>query len=119
MSNFREHEYEDDNGETQIIRVPQKWEICCTCQGNGKHSHAVDGNGITQSEWEQDWDYEERETYLSGGYDQTCESCNGSGKVLEDDLNSLSEKDRKILIDFWNDEADYNRMCMMERLMGA
>jgi hypothetical protein len=56
------------------------WEICDDCHGEGRHSKAIDGNGITGSEWAE-WDDEDRGTYLSGGYDQTCGSCNGEGKV--------------------------------------
>ena len=71
---------EDEDGVEQEHQLPAKWEICGNCHGEGKHSHAVDGNGITSSEWAE-WDDEERETYMSGGYDKTCEECSGSGKV--------------------------------------
>src|SRR4249920_3393464 len=76
-----EFEYEDDDGEEQTASLPGKYEICDECGGHGAHSRAVDGDGITSSEWAE-WDQDDRETYLSGGYDQGCESCHGTGKVV-------------------------------------
>lgn len=114
----REHTYENDDGEECTITVPQEWQICHECHGEGKHSHAIDGNGITSSEWEE-WDYEEQETYMSGGYDRTCEVCHGEGKVLEDNLDAMNAADRAILEQYYRDEADYQNLCRMERMMGA
>lgn len=116
--NIREHEIETDDGDIRVIEIPQRWEICGLCDGEGKHSRAVDGNGITSSEWSE-WSHEEQECYLSGGYDRTCEKCLGDGKVLVDNLDALSPEDRKIIEEYWEDEADYNRVCAMERMMGA
>lgn len=49
------HEYhrvhnEDENGDEIEVEV-----ICSECRGHGKHSRAIDGNGITSSEWAE-WD---------------------------------------------------------------
>lgn len=75
----------DENGDEIEIIVPCHWEICGLCRGNGKHSH--DLGAITSSEWEE-WDYDERDTYMSGGYDRTCEDCNGSGKIQSEDCEA-------------------------------
>ena len=64
------------------IKFPTKWEICPQCQGHGSHvDPAIDCNGITGSEWAE-WDYEDQERYMSGGYDITCTQCKGEGKIL-------------------------------------
>lgn len=56
------------------------YEVCDLCEGEGRHSHAIDGDGIsTSSELWQDDDF--RESYLSGAYDKTCEQCNGERVV--------------------------------------
>jgi hypothetical protein len=68
---------EDEHGVEQEYELPAKYDVCDRCEGHGRHSNpSIDGNGITGSEWEE-WAPEERETYLSGGYDVTCEECNG------------------------------------------
>lgn len=66
-----------------------KWIICPTCSGEGQHSRAI--GCITADQWEQDWSDDEKEMYLEGGYDQTCESCQGSGKIKEEQLRGLAE----------------------------
>lgn len=83
--------YFGDDGTDETFSLPALWEICDECGGEGKHSHAVDGDGLTQSDLAE-WDPDEIDTYMSGGYDQTCEICNGSGKVKLVDLNLLKTK---------------------------
>lgn len=53
-----------------------KWEICCNCEGDGKHSRHL-GVITDIDEWHED----EIEAYVSGGYDVTCSVCRGTGKV--------------------------------------
>ena len=75
------------NADSKDLSMPEftanaKWEICHVCDGNGMTVNpSIDCGGITQSQWEDEWDYEERERYMSGGYDVTCQHCKGSGKV--------------------------------------
>ena len=73
----------------------RRWVICPECHGEGKHAHAIDGNGITASEWAE-WEPEERETYLAGGYDRTCEECDGSGKVKIEEETDEDEDETEI-----------------------
>jgi uncharacterized Fe-S cluster protein YjdI len=54
-----------------------KWELCCNCDGEGKHSNAL---GVIDT---QEWDGDDLDLYMNGGYDATCEFCRGTGKVLE------------------------------------
>jgi RecB family endonuclease NucS len=68
--------FETDEGEE--IELPAKYEVCSRCEGEGAHTNPnIDGNGITASEWEEDWDEESRENYMNGVYDVTCVECDG------------------------------------------
>lgn len=61
--------------------VEGAYEVCTTCRGKGTHTNKnIDGNGITSSEWAE-WDEDERQTYMSGGYDVRCEECEGNKVV--------------------------------------
>ena len=61
--------------------LSSQWAICHVCEGEGKHVNpSIDCGGISQSDWDE-WDYDDREAYMSGAYDVTCQNCNGSGKV--------------------------------------
>ena len=56
-----------------------KWEICCNCDGNGKHSKHL---GVITSSDREEWDDEEFDQYMEGAYDTPCSVCRGTGKVL-------------------------------------
>lgn len=53
--------------------------ICPVCRGEGKSSQHL---GVVVRD---DFDDEEWQQYLAGGYDARCDPCGGSGKVREDD----------------------------------
>ena len=61
--------------------IMSKWQICCNCDGNGKHSKHL---GIITQETQDDWGDEGMETYMGGGYDTACSVCCGTGKVLSE-----------------------------------
>lgn len=72
----------DPEEELQDVELPGEFEVCGRCRGRGRHCNPnIDGNGITSSEWAE-WDEEEQETYLSGGYDVACEECHGARVIL-------------------------------------
>lgn len=50
--------------------------LCDYCAGEG--SHALGGEAI--HDWNE-WDPDERDFYMSGGYDSTCEMCKGTGRL--------------------------------------
>ena len=76
--------YENDEGEEITAKLPAEYEVCSRCQGRGTHVNPnIDGHGISEDEWNgPDWDEDSRQTYLSGGYDVTCEECRGLRVVL-------------------------------------
>lgn len=121
MPKGKTFEYEnEETGESTDVTIPQRWEICCECEGEGKHAHAIDGDGITGSEWNE-WDDDERENYLEGRYDRTCEVCRGSGKMKVTDYDSLREMERKYpgICEQWENhceaEYQYDREAEAER----
>jgi excinuclease UvrABC ATPase subunit len=110
-------EFETRHG--RVHQLPSVWTICHRCDGNGTHDHPAFSNGITSSEWEQDWDEEEREHYLRGAYDVQCEKCHGSGKVLEVDRDRVNPR-LLVLYDNYQDQVRIMRFEVeTERRMGA
>ena len=59
-----------------------KWHICPTCSGEGAHSGAL--GVINRDEWSED----ELADYFAGGYDSLCETCQGSGKLTNHQMES-------------------------------
>lgn len=76
--NFINH---SDRSAARRAALPQRWVICSTCQGNGKHSLHL--GAFTQEDIDRDWSGDEWDGYLSGGYDRQCEDCGGRGSVRE------------------------------------
>lgn len=60
----------------------ENWQICNNCDGNGKHSKRL---GIITSSTREEWTDEEFNHYMKGGFDVTCEVCDGNGKVEAED----------------------------------
>lgn len=100
-----DHEVEQDDGSMleTTTEFPAHAEVCSRCNGKGKHDHPAFANGITGSEWSE-WDQDEREGYMSGRYDVTCEECNGKRVVLALSLE-------------WDDPAlaTYREWCEQEQ----
>lgn len=109
----------EEGDEVDPIEVPTEWIICGTCRGNGKHSVAVDGHGITAEERERDWDDESWQNYMDGMYDRSCEECNGSGKVRQIMFEQLPPRLQTAIEQYWEEEADYRRTCEAERRFGC
>lgn len=107
--------HETEDGETVTDKLPAKWEICDTCNGNGKHSHAI--GAITSSEWS-GWDMDEQEDYFAGRYDSTCEECKGSGKVKTIDDSQVNPETLKAYEEWQDEQANYARQDAYERKYG-
>lgn len=101
----------DACGEEEVHELPAKFEVCPRCEGRGSHTNpSIDGNGITSSEWDE-WGEEEKETYMSGGYDVSCERCDGQRVVLVVDQEHA---DPKLLALYLEGEEDSAR-CRAEQ----
>lgn len=106
--------------EEVTVELPTRFEVCDRCEGRGKHMNpAIDGHGITEDEWNgPDWDDESRETYLSGGYDITCEECKGLRvvPVVDEDRcdKALFAKYQEHVMDQARDDAEDRAIRRME-----
>lgn len=110
--------YENDNGEEVTISLPAKYEVCFTCQGEGKHVNpAVDGHGISQEEFDEDPDF--AEAYFNGNYDVTCDECKGKRVVPVVDEERANADDLKLYNEKLDDDASYERLCAYERRWGC
>lgn len=89
--------------------------MCC----GGEGSHALHGMAIDSETWNFSWDYEEREAYLSGGYDTPCGECNGNGKVREVDWDYVDPDIRKHWEEWEFDRWQMDMEMAAERRMGA
>jgi len=111
--------------EEGCVDLPMKFVVCPTCRGKGSHVNpSIDAHGISAEEWDRDWGEEEREMYLSGGYDVPCYECDGRRVVPEINTDPCYftpevKEFKEYVEDSIADEASYVRTCMMERAMGA
>lgn len=111
--------------EDYCVTLPMKFSVCPLCNGKGSHVNpSIDAHGISSDEWDRDWDYEEREMYMNGGYNVTCYECDGRRVVPEinTDIYHLTpaiEEIKKLIDSDMIEERSYVHMCMTERAMGA
>lgn len=82
-------EVEDEDGYEEEYEVAAEFSVCPTCEGKGSYVNpSVDADGIT--DWH-DWSHEERESYMSGGYDVTCHTCKGKRVIPVPSKNTDSK----------------------------
>lgn len=102
-----------EDGEEVAHEVRVAFKVCPTCRGKGKHVNPnIDRNGITEDEWGL-WSDEDRESYLTGGYDVECSECGGRRVVpvpTRDNPPEVLEAIRSRL----EDAAEYARECASE-----
>lgn len=95
-----------DDDEEVTHQLPAKNEVCDRCAGYGHHTNpSIDGNGITASEWAE-WDYEDRESYMNGEYDVTCEECHGNRVVQVVDEDQCSEEQKNLFQQWAEQESE-------------
>ena len=99
------------------VNLPMSWQICDVCQGDGKHSLHL--GCITAEDRERDWDPDDFDNYMAGAYDKCCDTCDGSGKVMEINEQALSDKCKTLLEEWWNDEMISLAEQAAERRMGC
>jgi hypothetical protein len=105
----------DDDQEHEI---PSKFAVCPRCRGKGSHVNpAVDGNGLTQEDFDEDPDF--RENYFAGVYDVACHECNGKRVVLVPDRDKLTKEERAAWYEQQRDLAEMAATEAAERRLGA
>lgn len=115
-------ELEDGESPPQTHELPARYVVCDVCQGKGRHVNpSIDAGGISGEDFAS-WDPEERESYLSGGYDVTCFGCGGLRVSPIVDVDRLSP-DQKAVFDLFMDHVRdlerYDAESRAERAMGA
>ena len=81
--------WEDANGVEH--ELPTKFEVCGRCSGKGTHvNEAIDGNGISREEFDEDPDF--AESYFRGDYDVACTACKGLRVVAVIDAKRCNKK---------------------------
>lgn len=105
------------NDEDEWITVRSEKQVCPTCHGEGKHvNRNIDGNGITADEWWNEWGDEEREMYMTGGYDVVCEECGGANVI---DVADESDPNFHLYFEYMQQQWEYEAEQRAERMMGA
>jgi hypothetical protein len=94
----------DDGSE---LVLPNKWEICSHCRGEGKSSAYLgaftrDDLDEQGSEWCED--------YFAGRLDCACKHCGGAGKVSVVDWSKLTKAQKRE----WNAQVRAERECRAE-----
>lgn len=108
----------DFEGEGEETEVPIKYEVCGVCNGKGSHVNpSIDSHGISAEEWSEEWDEEEREMYVSGGYDVPCVECEGKRVVAAIDEERADPEVIKKVEEKIQDKLDYMAEVAAERRM--
>jgi hypothetical protein len=102
---------EDEEGEyEEMVELPYRYVICEVCEGHGTHVNpSVDRDGITESE-RAEMDPEEWSAYRGGAYDQTCNTCGGSGKAVDFDREKMTPEQIKFLTKHEEDQYEFAKM---------
>lgn len=79
--------------------LPTRWVICEHCRGEGKLDNPAFSNGITSSEWADEWDEDSRADYMAGRYDVPCTDCSGSGKLREPDVSQMTFAQKRLVVE--------------------
>jgi hypothetical protein len=119
MDQFIEfEEVDEETGDEVTHRLPAIYAVCNRCRGSGKHCNPnIDGNGITSDEWDE-WGDDERETYLTGGYDVTCHECGGKRVILEIDEEECGRLGLTPILDrYWKMKSESAADYASERFL--
>lgn len=104
------------DGEITKCKIIYEWEICDSCRGNGSSSRHL---GVISIESWNEWNDEDQDFYLGGGYDKICDRCDGSGKIRNLDNERLPEDVQAFIEEYYKDASDSIAIRRSEMYMGA
>ena len=108
----------NDQGDEVVLAIPAKFELCPRCRGVGSHVNpAVDGQGISQEDFDQDPDFQE--AYFRGDYDVACHRCQGEKVIKVIDRERATEAEKKLFDANERELADYDAEREAERRAGC
>lgn len=96
-------------------RPPTRIEVCPQCGGRGRSSLYL-GSFSAEEMWE---DPDFAEEYMAGGYDRTCETCEGRNVVEVIDEDRLTEEERDAYLEYVADAYNCDAIARQEWMMGA
>lgn len=108
----------DDETEREFA-IAAKYEVCDRCRGTGTHVNpSIDGHGISGDD--ECWDDDAfRSMYFGGGFDVTCERCDGRNVVLVVDESRASPEQLAHYYDEMEERWRCDEISRMERMYGA
>lgn len=106
-------EIENGDDEDRTVLLPAEWAICSQCRGSGGHSLRF--GAITQEDRLLNWDEEAFADYMRGAYDETCEVCDGSGKVLIVDRDACRTDEQKAALAQMDRDAEIDAEMAAEQ----
>ena len=117
----------DPETEEEVVHeLPAKWVVCHDCRGEGRTLNENLRGVFTHEEFMECFDDEDsRMEYMKGGsgiYGVPCKTCNERTTVAEVDWKTLRARDPKLAKAYeehLREEREYQRLCEMERRMGA
>lgn len=113
-----------EGDEPKVYVLAAKMEVCPTCKGRGKHVRpSIDAGGIFSDD-EDFWHDDEDENwggsrYQNGFYDITCQTCGGRNVVADIDRSHSDKEALAVWDDRCEEDAEHDRICRMERMMGC
>ena len=107
--------YDNDEGSSEEVTLPAKYEVCWRCRGEGVHD-CWEG-GMTSDEMHEQGP-EFIDDYFSGVYDKRCTVCNGQRVVSVVDRDRLMPDMRARYDKHVQQEADWAAELAHERRMG-
>lgn len=118
---------EDEDGVEQEYTLPSKKEVCYDCQGEGfVLNESMRDHAYTPEEFMEEFDEEGRSQYFRRGgiYDVQCPTCKGANVVDVIDRKACEHNPKlKSILKQWDEkeaeEAEYQAICRMERMMGC
>jgi hypothetical protein len=114
-------ETENDQGEEVVIEFPGKYRVCPTCGGKGTAmTKTLRESAFTREDFENDPDF--AEMYFNGGYDATCDECDGERVILVLDLEAARREkpsELKAFLEFTREMKALDDVERQERERGA
>ncbi len=118
-------ENEDGYEVQEEVEFPSKKEVCDDCEGYGKVLNAsMRNHAYSAEEFAESFDEEDAHEYFrrGGKYDVVCPTCKGKNVVDVVDESAFSVEHKALWKQIQKqeeEEAMFDRICDMERMMGA
>lgn len=91
------------NGEEIFVIVPEKREVCPTCDGWGSHlNRSIGLHAYTKEEFDQEFDDKHAEQYFRRGgiYDVQCSECHGEKVISVVDEDQLTSEQKILYVQY-------------------